>query len=267
MLTSLAFAASTASDEAEPESCGDDDGSDVAGGFAPSSCRPIVACGMESGHVLLYDLAQSSASLSVEGSHQPLASSSSSLSSSTTLWLEEPAAEISLGKDPVMALDMVPSRPPSSSPPPGLAGVAVAAGLAGTPEDVAALDPADRGRVALLRFARRDGAWSARIRSRFATCKLPASPAGAAAGGKPGVSLCRFRPGAGRLVAVAGWDRRVRVFDRSSPGPSAADPLLALLRGHAATVTALDWAADAEASGLVATGGGDGRINVWKLDL
>jgi WD40 repeat protein len=265
MLTSLAFAASTASDEAEREGGGGGGGSRVAGGSSPSSCRPVVACGMESGHVLLYDLAQSSASLSVEGSQQPMASSSSS--SSPTLWLEEPAAEISLGKDPVMALDMVPSRPPSSSPPPGLAGVAVAAGLAGTPEDVAALDPADRGRVALLRFARRDGAWSARIRSRFATCKLPASPAGAAAGGKPGVSLCRFRPGAGRLVAVAGWDRRVRVFDRSSPGPSAADPLLALLRGHAATVTALDWAADAEASGLVATGGGDGRINVWKLDL
>jgi hypothetical protein len=260
MLASLAFAASTASDEAEREGGGGDD--DGSGGFSPSSCRPVVACGMESGHVLLYDLAQSSASLSLEGCQQPMASSSSS-SSSPTLWLEEPAAEISLGKDPVMALDMVPSRPPSSSPPPGLAGVAVAAGLAGTPEDVAALDPADRGRVALLRCERRDGAWTARVRSRFETCKLPASPAGAAAGGKPGVSLCRFRPGAGRLVAVAGWDRRVRVFDRSS----AADPLLALLRGHAATVTALDWAADAEASGLVATGGGDGRINVWKLDL
>jgi WD40 repeat protein len=36
------------------------------------------------------------------------------------------------------------------------------------------------------------------------------------------------------------------------------------LRGHTASVTALDWAADASTSGLLATGGDDGRIYVWK---
>jgi WD40 repeat protein len=276
MLTSLAFNVATATAQE-----GSNDGS--------GACRPVVACGMESGHVLLYDLAQPSTVHSVEDNQSP--------SSSSTLWWEEPSAQLSLGRDPVMALDMVPSKLPSPlSPTDNLddspsalnlssrrASVLVAAGLAGTLEDVSALPPTDQGRVALVKCTW-TGSWKVRVRSRFATCKIPPALSSSsmtttvAGGGKPGVSLCRFRPGAGRFVAVAGWDRRVRIFDRStpaslvststpSPGFSSPDPLLTLLRGHSTTVSSLDWAADAEASGLIATGGSEGRINIWKLDL
>ena len=84
------------------------------------------------------------------------------------------------------------------------------------------------------------------------------------AGGKPGVALCRFRPGDGRIFAVGGWDKRLRIFDRSAAAKSAP---LAILRGHIQSVNAMDWAPDAAESGLLATGASDGRIYVWRQKI
>jgi WD domain, G-beta repeat len=268
MLTSLAFAVApsasmTTDDQASPIKLG--------GG------RPLVACGMESGHVLLYDLAAASSraqpvAVAVAPSHV------GPQNESHPVWLDEPSASISLGADPVLALDMAPSDAPAHRE--ASLSMVVAAGLAGTLEDLAALDVAEQGRVALLKCRRSvdDLAWTCRIRARHATCRIPNDRTGShdwiGMGGKPGVSQCRFRPGRGRLLAVAGWDRRVRVFDRAadkSQGHTGSavqqSSALAVLRGHATTVTAIDWASDAETSGLLASGGNDGRIHVWRLHL
>jgi WD40 repeat protein len=275
MLTSLAFAvASTISHEVTHASPGDE-----VSPFNLGGGRPLVACGMESGHVLLYDLAAASSRA------QPVtvAPSVSEPIPSHPVWLDDPSSSISLGADPVLALDMAPSDAPAHRD--ASLSMVIAAGSAGTMEDVAALDAAEQGRVVLVKCRRGgdDLAWTCRVRNRYATCRIPSDRTDSqdwiGMGGKPGVSQCRFRPGRGRLLAVAGWDRRVRIFDRAatrssdhsghgSTGSSVQQSsALAVLRGHATTVTAIDWASDAETSGLLASGGNDGRIHLWRLNL
>ena len=83
---------------------------------------------------------------------------------------------------------------------------------------------------------------------------------GAAARGSPasarGVSELSFRR-EGRLLAAAGWDGRVRLFDAKRSAP------LASLRYHAAAATALAWAHDAR--GTLASGARDGTIALWQV--
>jgi WD40 repeat protein len=278
MLTSLAFAVASSSSTTSQEATHACPG-DVLPLFNLDGSRPLVACGMESGHVLLFDLAAASSRAQpvtvVPSVYEPIPSH--------PVWLDDPSASISLGADPVLALDMAPSDAPAHRD--ASLSMVIAAGLAGTMEDVAALDAAEQGRVALIKCRRGgdDLAWTGRIRNRYATCRIPSDRADSqdwiGMGGKPGVSQCHFRPGQGRLLAVAGWDRRVRIFDRAATrssnhnghgsGGSAVQQssALAVLRGHATTVTAIDWASDAETSGLLASGGNDGRIHLWRLNL
>ncbi len=89
------------------------------------------------------------------------------------------------------------------------------------------------------------------IRAKTRTCSV-------SSGGKVGVSTCRFRPD-GRVLAVGGWDHRLRIFGRTSSKP------LAILRGHESSVTAADWANNAATSGLLATGAGDGKICIYRV--
>ena len=82
----------------------------------------------------------------------------------------------------------------------------------------------------------------------------------AAARGSPatarGVSELSFRR-EGRLLAAAGWDGRVRLFDTKRSMP------LASLRYHSAAATALAWAHDSR--GTLASGARDGTIALWQV--
>jgi WD40 repeat protein len=100
-----------------------------------------------------------------------------------------------------------------------------------------------------------DGEFTAQLRTRLPTSDSISSVVHSI---KPGVAICRFRPD-GRMFAIGGWDKRLRIYDRTVP-----DRQLAILRGHGDSVTATDWAADATESGLLATGSSDGQVHIWR---
>lgn len=186
-----------------------------------------IACGMENGDVCFHDLAM----------------------------LKNPNAAVepcslSLGVDPVLSVDLSSSIHKNSEH----RSVVAIAGMARGAETVV---EGDRGRVAVIKATMETGGnFSARIRSRLAS----SDPRVNLDNGyeEPGVAICRFRPD-GRLFAIGGSDKRLRIFDRSTPSH-----LLAILRGHTESVDAIDWSNDAEHSGLLATGSADGRVNVWR---
>jgi WD40 repeat protein len=191
--------------------------------------RPVLACGMESGSVVFHDF---SSGRVVKG-------------------------ECNLTKDPILALDLVPSNA-QKQPTTGLRVVA-AAGMAGDSLEVAEMPEPEQGRVALIKASIDDHGvgphqWTIQTRARLSTCRVDTETSA----GKPGVGICRFRPGDGRLLAVGGWDNRVRIFERTEGAA------LAILRGHVGSVNALDWADDAVYSGLLATAGSDdSTISFW----
>jgi WD40 repeat protein len=123
------------------------------------------------------------------------------------------------------------------------------------------LSAEQRGRVGVVRatFCGTESMPTAttRLRARVSTCEI-GGPDDSLRGGKPGVAVCRFRPD-GRVFAVGGWDRRVRIFDRTGEAAP-----LAILKGHSASVTAIDWAPNSPSTGFLATGAGDGRISIWR---
>ena len=186
--------------------------------------RPILACGMESGSIFFHDF---SAGRLVK-------------------------ADYKLSKDPILAMDLAPSFGFNGA---SLPAAVVIAGMAGDAAEELELPNTDRGRVALLKVTLNEYlSWDVRLRARVSTCRVDEKSAG-----KPGVSICKFRPGDGRLWAVGGWDYRVRLFDRSRGNP------LAILRGHKSSIGALDWAPDADSSGLLASSGtADRQIFVWQ---
>jgi len=212
--------------------------------------RPLVGLGMESGRILFYDLAMIRCDIPPPESIQ----------------VDHGTCGISLSNDPILSLDMVPSVLPCGSKAEG--SIVAVAGMAGNREDCMRLEKADQGTVAVMKttISLKTG-MSARLRSRLTTCSGSSKdePSGGldpnGPAGKPGVSICRFRPD-GRVFAVGGWDKRLRIFDRSKT----AKPL-AILKGHSASVNAFDWALDASASGLLATGSSDGHIQVWRCLL
>lgn len=192
-----------------------------------SGTSPILACGMESGTVVFQDL-----------------------SAGTTAT----KAEYSFSSDPVLDMDLCPSEKPLES----ISDVSVMAivGSAGDAAEVAEQTEKEQGRVALLKVThnRALSDWNFRMRARLSTCRVDEKSYG-----KPGVSICRFRPGDGRFFAIGGWDSRVRIFDRSRGSA------MAIMKGHTGSVNALDWAPDSISSGLFAsTGSEDSHIYLWK---
>jgi WD40 repeat protein len=137
---------------------------------------------------------------------------------------------IALTKDPILSLDMTAS---SSN------GFVTVAGMAG---DVA--EPS-KGTVAVVKSSTTLD--STTVQTRLREQWIPCQP-------KPGVSICRFRPD-GRVFGVGGWDSRLRIYDRSSCA------LLAILKGHTASVQAVDWSSE---GCWLATGGADGGILLWR---
>lgn len=92
------------------------------------------------------------------------------------------------------------------------------------------------------------------------TCALGAvhSAASAEAAGLAGrgVADLTFRA-EGRLLAAAGWDGRVRLYDAVASAP------LASLRYHAASVAAVAFSNDAR--GTLASGARDGTVALWEV--
>ncbi|XP_042090827.1 guanine nucleotide-binding protein subunit beta-like protein 1 isoform X3 [Ovis aries] len=70
----------------------------------------------------------------------------------------------------------------------------------------------------------------------------------------PGIADLKIRPDS-KILATAGWDHRVRVFQWRTMRP------LAVLAFHSATVHCVAF----DATGLLAAGSGDQRISVWSL--
>ena len=186
----------------------------------PGTNRPVMGCGMESGSLILHDF-------------------TSGATSSTK-------AKINVSKDPILAMDMISSVDNKEQE-----SIIALAGLAGDRSEEQELDPSDRGRIAVVKGERVTSCWDLTLESRLSTCRVHDRSMG-----KPGVSVCRFRPD-GKVWAVGGWDYRVRLYDSLSLSP------LAILRGHKTSVSALDFAADSK-SGLLATSGTDNLIQVWK---
>ncbi len=206
-----------------------------------ASGKPILACGMESGSVLFHDF-------------------SSGISATN--------GECKLTKDPILALDLAPSESIScdsiatnSLSTKKSSSVVAVAGMAGDTIEVADLPQAEQGRVALFRATSASitetskDEWEFRTRARLSTCRVDNETSF----GKPGVAICRFRPGDARIFAIGGWDNRVRLFERSKGAP------MGILRGHSGSVNSLDWAPDADTSGLLVTAGGeDCSISFWQ---
>jgi len=196
--------------------------------------RPILACGMESGNVFFHDLAMLREKSSI-----------------ATFAPDVLSSDVKLSQDPILSLDMMPSSSISSAG----ASVVTIAGMAGDSLELLNLLENERGTVAVLKTTLTDASSSlvTRLRSRVATCRVHEGSYS-----KPGVNLCRFRPD-GRIFAVGGWDRRLRIFDRSRKTSP-----LAILKGHTTGVSAMDWAAHAATSGILATGDSDGCVYVWR---
>jgi len=204
--------------------------------------KPILACGMESGTAVFFDV--------TNGSTRPLSVSA-----------------FSLGKDPLLTLDAIPSSTATpetvSDLPTGNRSnaVLVAGGMAGDAEDVSQLRKDQAGRTVLFKAVccnendDKSPDWSFKQRARLSTCRVDRE----SFNGKPGVSVCRFRPHDGRLLAIGGWDRRIRLFERSKGKP------MAILKGTAGSVADLDWAADSMESGLLASASRDEKlISIWQ---
>jgi WD domain, G-beta repeat len=295
LITSLGFSMGGGVKSKQPTE--DDQKKDIPssdGGGSYGSDRPIVACGMESGTAFFYDLSMPSQCINVDG-----VSDISTQHQQSSL----PYSTCSLGKEPILTMDLIPSTPVSSSsrktllategspvvsqPSFHASSVLVVAGLAGDAAELERLSKDEAGRVVLFKATttkfgdilnQQDNSPdattnSARFqfqhRARLSTLKIENDDNGPEArssnvsvgvsAGKPGVSICRFRPRDGRLFAVGGWDRRVRLFDRSD------GKRMAILKGHAGSVSAFDWSHDADSSGLLASSGsGTKIINVWQ---
>jgi WD40 repeat protein len=198
--------------------------------LAMSTCsgtgRPILACGMESGSIFFHDFTSTHQSFKVESK---------------------------LSKDPILAMDLAIAGMSTSYE---TSSVVAIAGMAGDAAEEQELPESQQGRVALLKASYDPTMpnWNVRVRARISTCSINDD----ALDGKPGISICRFQPGDARLWAVGGWDHRVRLFERSTGKP------MAILRGHTTSVNALDWAPDANRSGLLASSGGGDSIYVWQ---
>mmetsp|Transcript_17675 Transcript_17675/g.35375 ORF Transcript_17675/g.35375 Transcript_17675/m.35375 type:complete len:506 (-) Transcript_17675:1597-3114(-) len=218
----------------------------------------VLGCGMEDGSALFYDLRST-------GSPWLLDHSAEENNCSSNGTLSRFMCHTKLGNDPVLSLDLSNSLSKGTGTP----SLVAVAGCAGDADELSEFPEADQGTISTIKIKLADeeltnvdggmdsslsnttSSMRASVRSKTSTCSIES-------GGKVGVSVCRFRPD-GRIFAVGGWDRRLRLFDRASSKP------LAILHGHEDTVTSVDWAGNASSTGLLATGAGDGRICIYRV--
>lgn len=151
-------------------------------------------------------------------------------------WRKRTVCSLKLSQDFILGLDLAQS----------VAGSMVAiAGMAGNAEDLENLPESEQGTVAVVKCTL--DPLQATLRCRVGTCSFRG-------GGKPGVDVGCFRPD-GRLFAIGGWDKRVRLLDRRHAAT------LGILKGHVESVATLAWASNS----LLASGDKDGTIHVWSV--
>jgi WD40 repeat protein len=207
-----------------------------------------IACGMESGKIYVHDIRMlGNGTFSVdEGGIIP----------------SESCAQ-SLGKDPILCSDIVPSDCGDKNPKnQEYKSVIVATGSAADAAEQLDLPEEDRGTVALVKVCTISDTSSftmkARKRAQVGTCQITDNWL---FGGKPGVNTIKFRPD-GAVFAAGGWDKRVRIYSRTSA------KLLSVLRGqNNESITAIDWVCnhrELERAGVLAAGSTDGMISVWR---
>jgi len=254
------------------DSDGDGDGS---GG------TKVLGCGMESGSIFFHDL-------TMMGRRAPLLKCTTS--DDELCYEQSNFTSIKLGNDPILCLDSCSSCDYASNTKTKFGrerkdrnkktnSIVTIAGIAGDAAELLALPTQERGTVAIVKTtfsacrekkqpgahtdarntsSRENTAMKTRIRARVGTCKLSED---ISQGGKPGVGACHFRPD-GRVFAVGGWDKRVRIYSRTTAN------LLAVLNGpNDDAVTCLDWLTEEEElveSGVLVTGSGDGKISLWR---
>jgi WD40 repeat protein len=206
-----------------------------------------VACGMESGSIHVHDIRMLGNTFSVD--EEGIISSKS--------------CSQSLGKDPILCSDIVPSCCGEKDPMNQYhTSVLVATGSAADAAEQLDLPKEDRGTVALIKAHSTSdkNSWTmkARKRAHVGTCQISDDWL---FGGKPGVNTIKFRPD-GAVFAIGGWDKRVRIYSRTSA------KLLSILRGpNNESITAIDWVCnneDLERAGVLAAGSADGMISVWR---
>ena len=213
----------------------------------------VLGCGMEDGSVLFYDLGASGKGRRPWLVQEPGIGINSSDESSNVI---NYICSTKLGKEPVLSMDIVTSYTDHNKHGDKPSLVAVA-GCAGDPDEICDLPEQEQGTVTTMKISLKDdndcsSMMKSSIRARTRTCSL-------SSGGKVGVSIARFRPD-GRVFAVGGWDKRLRIFGRTS-----SKPLTVLHGGHSDSMSAMDWAEDAAVSGLLATGAGDGKLCVYRV--
>jgi hypothetical protein len=246
----------------------------------------LVGCGMENGTVVFHNITTTRGRGGCSSQVYSLLGNSNNNNSNSN-------------KDPVLTLDMTPSSQHTignngnlleeeedaslSSSSSSLSSVLVAAGMAGDAVELRELSPQEQARVVVFKANCRynnpqphddSSPWTFQERGRLSTCRLDNQPS---QGGKPGVGIVRFRPDDGRILAVGGWDHRVRLFERNhhhhhhrGGGGGGCRPL-AILKGgnNGSSISALDWAPDAaSSSGLLASASSSDDIvnvvHIWK---
>ena len=277
--------------------------------FGNNNSSYIIACGMESGNVFFHDLRM------LRGNKKNQESLSVSVSVPAAVQTPGPGPRrefltekdviasdmccVSLGNDPILCLDMCPSRDerehdhdhdqkdsvvPLKGPMHSAArtrrSMVAIAGKAADAMELLSLPEEERGTVAVIKATslRGDGEedgeedggvdhnssdsvkMRARVRAQVGTCKLSNE---ISREGKPGVGVCRFRPD-GKLFAVGGWDKRIRLYSRTSA------KLLSVLRGsNDGSISALAWSNMDASYGksddcILAAGSSDGKISLWR---
>jgi len=218
----------------------------------------VMGCGMEDGSVIFYDLGacgkgRSPSQVNAAEDENLCIDQDNTHASDTMNYV----CTTKLGKEPVLSLDLATSyvNKMKHATQSSMSLVAVA-GCAGDADEISDLPAEEQGTVTTLKVSLVNGndctKMQSTIRKRTPTCSI-------SSGGKVGVSIARFRPD-GRVFAVGGWDKRLRIFGRTSSKP------LAVLHGaHSDSVAAMDWAEDSPATGLLATGAGDGNICVYRV--
>ena len=218
------------------------------------SQQRVLGCGMEDGSALFYDLRAKKSPWLFDNAGKDTECSADEMA--------KYMCRTKLGKDPVLTLDLSSKHTDTKT------SVVAVAGCAGDSDELSELPEEDQGTISTIKIDLTndlkcdDGpnctSISCSAKSMKASIQRRTRTCSADSGGKVGVSVCRFRPD-GRIFAVGGWDRRLRLFDRASTKP------LAILHGHESTVTTVDWEGNAPLSGLLATGAGDGRICIYKV--
>lgn len=243
----------------------------------------FVGCGMESGNVFLHDLRMlRDARMDLDHNHCISGGNRNSDSFQMRDFItrkdviETEMCSVSLGKDPILCLDMCLSQDKSEKPNKSAdkiktsqisQSVVLIAGKAADAMELLDLPEEERGTVAVIKATSRvndrgnhentEKRMSARVRAKVETCKISNE---LSREGKPGVGVCKFRPD-GSMFAVGGWDKRVRIYSRTSA------KLLAVLKGSNSSVTALDWRkieGTLDDDHVIAAGCSNGKIDIWR---